>query len=68
MEMHLPAGRLLGLSCKHPAAVLQSAQVECLKDRVSTAVLVATSAARMVGNCMVKVFGVGGLDTKETGC
>jgi hypothetical protein len=71
MEMHLPAGRLLGLSCKHPAAVLQSAQVECLKDRVSTAVLVATSAARivmMVGNCMVKVFGVGDLDTKETGC
>jgi hypothetical protein len=71
MEMHLPAGRLLRPSTEHPAAMLQPAQVEVVNESVSTAALVATSAARivtMVGNCMVRVFSVGDLAAKETGC
>jgi hypothetical protein len=71
IEMHLPAGRLVRLSTEHPAAVLQSRQVDVVNDRVSTAALVATSAARrvtMVGNCMLRLEGVEDFGAKETSC
>ena len=71
MEMHLPAGRLVRLSTEHPAAVLQSRQVDVVNDRVSTAALVAASAARMVtmvGNCILRLDRVEGFSAKETSC